>query len=360
MPDREILIESESPVCPIQALVERTDDTVYFYLFFPRRKGHDAVRSCWICNRRPAPAEINEHTWNAHTAPMMPQGSFSHPAGGMDIRAEGLEIVWFQAGDSAALLQNGELLAVIPPWSGINGFHGYSRYAVGTGLFAWEITAEGGANLKQRTAASKLFWAEHFTDEYWNQQIQDHARIQQDFYGAVTRHAGINGKNYPPRYLFAGAKNGVSYGITALISAIPQPEIEMQIEDADQFSRIEFGFAAQERFEALTTGVYQMFSSLTRYLYGETTFFAHGHTNPYSEIEGFHALLFLNARLLPQIASPDYSTLTGGTTVNLLWAVPITKAEYDFTVANGVDALLRHAKNLTTVHIFNGHPKFSI
>ena len=42
-------------------------------------------------------------------------------------------------GNAAALYEGGVLLAIIPPWSGTNGFHGYARDSIGEGPVAWEI-----------------------------------------------------------------------------------------------------------------------------------------------------------------------------------------------------------------------------
>ncbi len=68
-----------------------------------------------------------------------------------------MSIVWFEEGDAAALLEGDTLLCVIPGWSGYQGFHGYSRYAIGTGPCAWEL-AQAEEVLGKRVAKSRAFW----------------------------------------------------------------------------------------------------------------------------------------------------------------------------------------------------------
>ena len=43
-----------------------------------------------------------------------------------------------------------------------------------------------------------------------------------------------------------------------------------------------------------------------------------------------------------------------------LCPVPVTQQEYDFTVQNGVNAILERAKDLSRIHIFDGMPKFKL
>jgi hypothetical protein len=50
--------------------------------------------------------------------PLLPRRYCKHPEGAALPAAEDLEIVWFEEGNGAALLERGEPLTVIPPWAG--------------------------------------------------------------------------------------------------------------------------------------------------------------------------------------------------------------------------------------------------
>ena len=49
--ETEIIIEEWSPVCNIQAFVEKSDNAYYFYLWINPESEEPELRSCWICNR---------------------------------------------------------------------------------------------------------------------------------------------------------------------------------------------------------------------------------------------------------------------------------------------------------------------
>lgn len=358
MKNAVVLLESESPVCPVQAIVEQTEHTVYFYLFYPMKPQGENIKICWVCNRKPAPARLDPNAMRGGRGPMMPAEYVVHSQNGITPQADALEIVWFEEGESAALLEHGEPLAVIPAWGGMKNFHGYAKYAVGTGPFAWEMT---GAleTLSARIAQSRRFWAYTRSADFWPQTKQFHLQVLEAFYGKHTQYYAIDEFKFPPRAVIEGQKNGVVYGITAGISAFRQPQIELYVQDAAQHRRIEFGFAADAAHSAVKMQAYNCFMAIGKMLHGDMTFFAHGHTNTWKGIPDFAAFLFLNARAIRGLEAPDYPHYMGDP-LNLLWAVPVTQREYDYTVQNGVDALLAHARDLSRIHIFDGTPKFAV
>ncbi len=46
-----VIIEEWSPLGNIQACVEKTERTYYFYLWINPTSKEPEIRSCWICNR---------------------------------------------------------------------------------------------------------------------------------------------------------------------------------------------------------------------------------------------------------------------------------------------------------------------
>ena len=355
----QILAESESPICPIRAYAEQTEDTVYFYLFNYLTKEEANISACWVCNRIPAPDELNERTWDGSRAPMMPKAGVKHDPRGIDISPEGLEIEWFETGDSAALIQKGNLLAAIPPWSGYNGFHGYARYAAGQQQYAWELNEQARDAMMMRAFKGSQFWEKTADGKYWADTQKKHLLITEQFFGKHTQYYAIDGGEFPPRAVIEGKKDGVVYGFTAGISHFIMPRIEMYVRNANEHHRIEFGFAAEEVCSSIKMEAYNCFMSLAKSIHRDLTFYAHGHTNTWDGIPGFHAFLFLNARALRGMDAPVYGKIDGDP-VNLLWAIPITKAEYDFVVKTDINELMKHVIDLNRVHIFDGKPKFAL
>ena len=359
MSDSIILAESDSPVCPIRAYAEQTENAVYFYLFNYIADAPGNVKTCWVCNRKPAPDALTAENWPRGTAPMMPRSGVKHDLNGIDISPEGLKILWFETGDSALLMQKGNVLAVIPPWSGYKDFHGYARYAAGTQPYAWEMNEQARDAMLDRAFRGDMFWEKTADGSYWPEAQAFHLRVTERFFGKHTQYYAIDEGKFPPRAVIEGKKDGVVYGFTAGISHFVMPQIEMYVKNANEHHRIEFGFAVKENISAIRMEAYNCFMSLAKCIHRDLTFFAHGHTNTWNGIPGFHAFLFVNARALRGIEAPAYGN-AGGDPVNLLWAVPITKEEYDFVVKTNINELMKHAKDLSLIHIFDGQPKFAL
>lgn len=356
MSDSKIILESLSPVCDIQAFVEENDASYYFYLWVYPGSESAYIKSCWICNSAGAPEEIDLEAMKAGMAPVMPKKYISHPAQGIRLNPEDLSIVWFEEGDAAALFEKERLLCVIPGWSGSQGFNGYSRYAAGMMPYAWELT-EAEEVLMKRAEKSRKFW-DYFEGEYWEDVQQVHIQTLEAFFGAYEKYYAIDGETFPPKALVTGRKDGICYGITAGVSLIPMPLTEQYYEEALDYRRIELGFAAVRERQDICIKMYSFLSSLSALPWDEISFLGHGHTIPCNVIEGFSAVWLLNARLIPEIASPDYKDFMGDR-VNLLWVVPLTQEEYETVMEFEVEEMLqRIGENVKQLHIFDGKEKF--
>lgn len=347
--ETEILLEEWSPVCNMQAFVEKDKRTYYFYLWVRPNSEETEMRSCWICNRVEAPDNVEKAFMEKGEPPRMPAEFVRHDLHGIDLEDGKLRVQWFEEGDAAALFCGDELLAVIPCFSGYNGFHGYSAYAKGTGPFAWELE-QAKAVFAEKADQSQKFWG-YFETDYWGEVQTAHLAALERFFGRHERYFAIDGNHFPPKALVQGRRDDVVYGITAGVSLIPMPMAEMSYrEDYEDYRRMEIGFACRKEQEPLVQRIYSMMSSLASYPWKEITFLGHGHTIPYNGIEGYADLLLLNSKLLPEIDAPVYEKCFGED-INLLWIVPITQDECDFIVENGVEAYLA-GKRREDIHVF--------
>lgn len=145
----------------------------------------------------------------------------------MKLDVDLLKIVWFEEGNAAALLSEDEIICVIPGWSGYEGFHGYLKFVKGTTPCAWELT-EAFPVIGERVERSKAFWDWfEFEPDYWKITQSMHMEALEKFYGKCENYYAIDGEEFPPRALVRGSRDGVIYGITAGVSLIPMPEVEM-------------------------------------------------------------------------------------------------------------------------------------
>ena len=352
-----MLIEQWSPVCDIQAFVEKNEQNYYFYLWINPGSDNSMIKSCWICNAVPAPKEIDTSCMEMGIAPSMPVEYVSHDIDGIQLDGKKLRIVWFEEGDAAALFYEEEIICVIPGWSGYKGFHGYSKYAKGMGPFAWELT-EALDTLAERVENSREFW-DYFATDYWENFQQAHLDSLENFFGPHQKYYAIDGGKFPPKALVSGKKDGVCYGITSGVSLIPMPCVEQYFEeDAGKFRRMELGFATIEKHEPLCKMMFSVLSGISSMPWKEITFLAHGHTLPFKNIKGFDAILFLNPKLVSGMEGPEYNSFMGDD-VNLLWVVLLTKEEYQFVMEHDVTELLKKAKtDVKKLHVFDGETKF--
>ncbi|MDE7322324.1 MAG: suppressor of fused domain protein [Lachnospiraceae bacterium] len=361
MSEPEILLEEWSPVCNIHAFVEKTDTCCYFYLWINPGAENTAVKSCWICNTAAAPKELDVEAMKQGMAPAMPEAFVLHDLKGMELDAENLRIVWFEEGNAAALLLEDEIICVIPCWSGFEGFHGYSRYAKGVTPCAWGL-ADASEKMGERVERSRDFWDWfEFEPDYWKITQKMHMDALEKFFGRCENYYAIDGEQFPPKALIRGTRDGVIYGITAGVSLIPMPGIELY--DPDEYwedRRMELGFAVTAGHEDLCSQMYAYVSAMAAYPWKEDTFLAHGHTIPYQRIEGYAAVILVNPKMVPGLETPEYEPCRGEP-VNLLWLVPITGEEYQFAQEHDIDETLRHVGgDITKIHIFDGMHKFII
>ena len=351
-----ILAESWSPSCQVQAFVEESDTCCYFYLWFNAGTENAYMKACWICNTGKAPDKMDVNSMESGMAPAMPGEYVKHSADGIRLNQDKLSVVWFEEGDAAALLEGDILICVIPGWSGYQGFNGYSRYAIGTAPYAWEL-APAEETLRNRVNKSREFW-NYFESDYWEEVRQLHQNAVEGFLDKTEKYLGIDGKKFPPKALISGVKAGVHYAVTAGVSLLPMPQVEQYFqEEASDFRRIELGFAASEGQRDVLARMYSYIAAVSRLPWQEISFLGHGHTIPCDAIEGFCAVWLLNSRLLPQIAGPVYPDFMGDK-INLLWMIPLREDEFRKLKEMGTEDVLKRLEGrVEELSVFDGEGK---
>lgn len=362
----EILLKSRSPVSDVEAFVEKSGSCYYLYLWFRPLSKEAKMKVCWICNRHRAPQRVDVDGMGNGRAPMMPAEFVAHDINGMELEKSSLSIVWLEEGTGATLLSGEEILCVIPDWSGYKDFHGYAKYARGTGPFAWEMT-NALPNLTARVRSARKLWG-FFTqpenERAW--MMGQRAEImkfigthENDFDITLRPNQQSWDPTFPKKVVVSGSRSGVVYGVTAGVSLIAMPMVDFHVDgDPKDTKRMELGFAAAEEFRQLCRPMYGNLCMYANFPWEQFTFLAHGHTIPFRNIRGFAAVLFVNPGSVEGLESPPLARFLDGSIVNMLWVVPITQEEYDFAVQHSSAELLKKANDLSRIHIFDGKPKF--
>jgi len=359
-PGSEFILESRSMVCDIEAYVDKSDTCYYFYLCSNPLSLQAKIKCCWVCNRKPAPEKVNFDQLRNGESPMMPAEYVAHDPEGIELDESSLNIVWFEDGDSAALLSGNDVLCIIPGWSGMRSFHGYSKYASGAGPFAWEIS---GAleKLSVRIEYSKRLWNYFGAKEHSDAWMLTQQARTIPFVGTHEGDFPISKGKFPPKVITTGERNDVVYGVTAGVSIISMPTVDFRVDgDPKDYKRMELGFAASTKFRHLCQPMYKNLTFYSELPWQQITFIAHGNTIPVENIEGYAGVMFINARNVSDMERPQYRDFPDGSAVNMFWTVLLTKEEYDYTIENSPEDLLKRAIDMKTIHIFDGTPKFRI
>lgn len=351
MKEPEIILESWSPCCDIQAFVEESEDCYYFYLWFHPGKENAYIKSCWIANRSTAPKEFNKDMMDEGMAPMLPYKWITHDRNGICLNSKELRIEWYEEGDAAALIEKDDILCIIPSWGGMKDFCGYAKYAVGMTPFAWELTGAK-ETMCRRLEKSREFWNE-LEGDFWPEIQQMHMQALEGFFGAYEKYYAIDGGYFPPKALITGRKNNICYGITAGVSLLPMPTVELYYQEgANDFRRIELGFAANCQWQEECNKMYSFLSSLSALPWREISFLGHGHTIPCDVIENYSAVWLLDARIVDALEAPNYPEFRGEK-VNLLWVVPVKQELWERIIEVGTDEVLSQM-DVAQIHIFKG------
>jgi len=332
----ETLLEEVNPNGNVQAVVESDDDVCYFYLFAAPDTQFE-TKSVWVCNRSPAPEDLEIERLRSGSPSRNPARYCRHIGDRTAPAAADLRVVWLPEGNGAALYERDEVLAIIPPWSGTNGFHGYARNNIGEGPVAWELGPDN--VLFERFKQAQSYWRGWDDKEFWRSiQSSQIAQLEKVF-GRHTKYYAIDGGQWPPKAMVRFAWKDRTVLVTIGVALRPQPNVEMATETPEQLRRIELGAVlpgcwseeAVQRFGRYMSG--QSNLPWTKY-----TWLGPGHTLPcdsWQNPDHTAALLQHEHSGASQIALESFL----GDPVNALWFVPISEEERQVAINQGSERL---------------------
>ncbi len=230
------LLFETSPYGNVDAVVQHDDRAMYFYL-----NGEEAfgTRACWVRNLVEAPYVLGQDDLERGIPPLMPRTHCAASAGQPVPAAESLEIVWLEEGNSAALFEREELIAMIPPWSGTDGFHGYASECVSEHQLAWPLPKN--PELFKRIENARQFWLDCGNEENhpYTQLQPALMEVYRKAFGEERQYYSLDAGNFPPcgAALFQIGESWVL--VSAGMSFRPQPNVELFVEHPRDLRRIE-------------------------------------------------------------------------------------------------------------------------
>ena len=336
----DLLIEQISPHGNLQAFVEQDRRVAYLYLQGPADTDF-GVRSCWIRNLAEAPATLQTDEMKRGVAPMLPADFCAPPSVRPALNPSSLSVVWFIEGDGVALLENGEMIATIPPWSGHSGFNGYARDCVGESPLCWKLGDD--TVIRKRIEDAQKYW-QKWTDNalLWDQIQNGFIYGYESVLGKHDRYFAIDGEVWPPKVMVNINTDQQSFFMTVGVSVRPQPKVELFFEDPTSHQRIELAACFDRNVNPETINAFAGYlSGLTAMPWASITFLGHGHTiacdvfaNDPSLNQFVAIVLVEDPPGAPKFDLPEVDDQP----VKLLWAIPITATELDMLQGDNNEA----------------------
>lgn len=332
------LLEESSPLCPITAIVEQDDRVVYLYLWGPENSAF-GTKSCWVRNLRAAPEQTNTQETKKGIPPMLEKAYCQHPNGQLPLNKEDLHLIWLEEGDGVVLMEKSEVLAIIPSWSGTGGFWGYARDCAGQSPVCWDLKNDN--QVLQRMEDSNQYW-EAWDSEPDPFQVRQPLllEIYEETFGKHDNYYAIDNNEWPAKGLYV--RNGPTKTVCLTIgqSLMPQPIVEMYVEDRGAHNRIELGLMLEDKSEEnALNDLASWISGQAAIPWANITFLGEGHTINLS-LKGDHRMkaVLLTSQLsaFPRVDLGNYR----GSEIKLLWMVPITEKERQHVMDNGSQPLL--------------------
>lgn len=339
----EFLLEEDSPLGTLTARVEERAKTVYFYL--ENTDGY--MRSCWICNK--LPVEETEccsekqlvDNMAGGTPPTIPFKHCRHAAEGMLLDEDLLEVVWFEELDRAALLYDGEIMVVMPPWEAPSDFMcaGFSREFAGSPLLGIH-SLDDFPEAEEQVERAKRFWMSWNAPDSWQKFRDPRIALLEQHYGPHTHYFGIDGGQFPPKALLVFDQGDHFLLITIGVSILAQPTVFLATPEPELYRRIEFGIAVDKA--ALNDHSIQqlggLLSDFAKMPWRNFSWYGHGHTLEcdIAKKDWYHSLLLV-ANALNDFELPSYA----GDPVNLLWLIPISEEEMAYKKQHSSEELLQ-------------------
>ena len=289
----EALLFETSPYGTLDAIVQHDGRSVYLYLNQSPNSGKTfGTRACWVRNLTIGPYVINEDEMKSGVPPMLPRTACVDRDGLPLPNPEQLSIVWFEEGNGVALIEaddngNQQILAIIPPWSGLEGFHGYSAQCAVETPLCWPMPDN--PKLGQRIKQAQEFWESFGSSSDSNaspfSQLQSSLM---EFYnsqfaadGAEPEYFTIDGGKFPPRGLIQYRTQKHLIMATVGMSLCPQPAVELFNDQPFLLRRIELAIelpiSIADKPEQLENATRQI-CNLASYPWRNFTWLGAGHT----------------------------------------------------------------------------------
>ncbi|WP_373046734.1 suppressor of fused domain protein [Vulgatibacter sp.] len=339
---KRVLREEKGPNGNVTALVE--DDGRSIYLYLEGAEGSDfGTRAVWVRNRLKAPWLMEVERMQGGQAPMLQARYVVDPEGGPSLSPDRIEFLWFEDGEGVALLEEGDILAVIPPWSGVQGFAGYARDCALESPFCAPLgTPQSNPDVYRLLSQAASFWND-WDEHTWPKLQEQLLGAYRQAFGRERQVYETGQERFPPALLAQYERDGAWVLATGGMSIRPQPRVDRGSGAGAPFRRIEIAVAVEKALLPDPMPLVRWLAGQATLPWDRYTWLGHGHTVGCSALAaaGFAGVVLSSeAPGAPELHLPHVR----GEHVELLWALPITAEEQAIAAAAGGEALLEQLR----------------
>jgi hypothetical protein len=334
----ETLLFERSPFDNLDAIVEQDGRVVYLYLSGSEEFG---VRACWVRNLIEGPLALRQAELQQGLPPVLPRIHCHTNQPGPVPKAEDLRVVWFTEGNGLALLEGEELLAVIPPWSGLGGFYGYARDCTSENEICWPMPESGA--LQERIVLARQTWETWRTGTPFAQLQPLQLTRYTERFGSSVQYFSIDGQKFPPRGLGVFRSETATTLATVGMSLVPQPKVEMAVEDSRMKRRIELALRVPDRDgvpveQAEVQRLAGQLAGLASAPWKRWTWYGQQHTCEFDFSADRKQAVFVRADSWVKTSRADDWSLPPAFSepVSLMYVAPLTAAEFAAVQSHGL------------------------
>ena len=324
------------------AVLEYENDSIYLYNH--PHHGNPELKSLWIANtkRRWFGKSDIKSDMDKGLQPYMPKEDCNESGYIKDFKNSGnWELQWGLDQNSIAVSYQGKIIAIMPEWSGVNGFYGYSAGVMGETPLAWPLKDD---NIQINRFLKEKEFLESWSESTWITHQERLLKAFDALYSGESRYFAADEGKWPPLGIHYCNTGDTEFMATVGMSQLPMPEYGMPHEEPEEFRRIELAMACRPISD---------FQPLAQYLSGQSTYpwnfgshFDHGHTMPCEQLRevGSNAsfVAFVDkAKFLPEVLMPSFE----GNSVRLLFMLPIYESEQRYAEEKSTQELLKIIEN---------------
>jgi hypothetical protein len=241
-----ILYQETNPYGSMTAFLEDDGRTIYLYLQ-SQKDPESPIKTVWVKNRIPGPISRDSSDLQDGMAPVLCRDEIEQ-SDFHSMHPENLYFIWLEEGNGLALFYEDELVAFLPPWSGVKGFHGYSKFAKVESITANPLGNSENGVIPERIRKARDFWEFRSQKDSWKDIQKKRLDYLESKLGAHQKYWSADGGKFPAlaiaKFQHPMDPKIVVYS-TIGMSAQNMPSVELYHRQYEKYARIELLFAAK-------------------------------------------------------------------------------------------------------------------